>query len=248
MTTAAPRWLTPDWPAPATVRALTTLRDGGVSRGDFESLNLALHVTDDPAAVLENRRLLRTAAQLPSEPVWLEQVHGIEVVTAEGQTSPPRADASVAKHAGNVCSIMTADCLPVVFCDVAGTRVAAAHAGWRGLVGGVLAATVAALDTAPETLMAWMGPAIEPEAFEVGTEVREQFLARDVRSESAFTPNARGRWQADLYELARQELQRLGIVRIYGGGFQCFADSARFFSYRRNARTGRMATLIWIDA
>ena len=248
MKQAAPEWLTPDWPAPAQVRALTTLRTGGVSQGDFASLNLALHVNDDAAAVLENRRLLRAAAALPSEPAWLEQVHGIEVVAAEDRTVPPRADASVAQDAGKVCAIMTADCLPVVFCDVSGTRVAAAHAGWRGLVGGVLAATVDALDTAPDKLMAWMGPAIEPAAFEVGAEVREQFVAKDARSEHAFTPNARGRWQADLYELARQELERLGIARIHGGGFQCFADSARFFSYRRSARTGRMATLIWIDA
>ena len=248
MSPAVPGWLTPEWPAPATVRALTTLRSGGVSQGDFESLNLALHVNDDPAAVLENRRLLRAAAELPSEPAWLEQVHGIEVVAATGQTSPPRADASVAHEPRKVCAIMTADCHPVVFCDVAGTRVAAAHAGWRGLASGILAATVAALDTAPETLMAWLGPAIEPEAFEVGPEVRERFLAKDRRSECAFVQNARGRWQADLYELARQELQRLGVVSIHGGGFRCFADSARFFSYRRSARTGRMATLVWIDA
>jgi len=247
MTASTPRWLTPDWPAPANVRALTTLRSGGVSQGDFASLNLALHVDDNAAAVVENRRRLIAAASVPNEPLWLEQVHGIDVVEVDGQSSPVRADASIARQPGKVCAIMTADCLPVVFCDVSGTRVAAAHAGWRGLVGGVLAKTVAALDTAPAQLIAWMGPAIEPAAFEVGPEVREQFIAKDSRSDSAFVRNARGRWQADLYELARQELTRLGVAGIHGGGFECFADGERFFSYRRNPRTGRMATLAWIE-
>ena len=247
MTALGPQWITPDWPAPAKVHALTSLRTGGVSQGDFESLNLALHVDDDPAAVLENRRRLLAAAGVPTEPMWLNQVHGTDVVETDVAASPPRADASIARPSGKVCAIMTADCLPVLFCDVSGTRVAAAHAGWRGLANGILANTVAALNTAPGQLLAWMGPAIEPAAFEVGTEVREQFLAKDGRSVTAFAPNARGRWQADLYELARQELQRLGIAGIYGGGLQCFADSARFFSYRRSARTGRMATMIWID-
>ena len=252
----APQWLTPDWPAPVQVHSLSTLRTGGVSTGDFQSLNLAMHVDDDPEAVIENRRRLIAAAHLPGEPLWLNQVHGIDVIAADApqfddtsnSASPPRADASSARSANRVCAIMTADCLPVLFCDESGTRVAAAHAGWRGLAGGILANTVAALHTKPGKLLAWMGPAIEPAAFEVGHEVREQFLAKDVRSDSAFIPNARGRWQADLYELARQELQRLGVERIYGGGFECFADSARFFSYRRSARTGRMATLIWIGS
>lgn len=243
----SPQWLTPEWPAPAHIRALTTLRTGGVSKGDFASLNLALHVNDDPASVRENRRLLAAAAQVPGEPVWLEQVHGTDVVQANGQTSPPRADACVARKPGQVCAIMTADCLPVVFCDRTGTRVAAAHAGWRGLVSGVLANTIDALDTAPGQLLAWLGPAIEPAAFEVGGEVRDQFVARDPRNCAAFMPNARGRWQANLYELARLELQRAGVAAVYGGGLHCFADSERFFSYRRNPRTGRMATLIWID-
>jgi YfiH family protein len=247
MTSSTPAWLQPEWPAPANVRALTTLRSGGVSEGDFASLNLALHVNDDPAAVVENRRRLIAAAAVPIEPLWLEQVHGIDVVEVDGQIASARADASFARSPKRVCAIMTADCLPVVFCDVEGTRVAAAHAGWRGLVAGVLEKTVAALDTAPRQLIAWMGPAIEPAAFEVGPEVREQFMARDSRNESAFVANARGRWQADLYALARQELARLGVGGIYGGGFDCFADSARFFSYRRSARTGRMATLIWME-
>ena len=248
MIARGPQWITPDWPAPAKVRALTSLRTGGVSQGDFESLNLALHVGDDPAAVLENRRLLLSAAGIPNEPMWLNQVHGTDVVEADdGQALPPRADASIARESGKVCAVMTADCLPVLFCNVSGTRVAAAHAGWRGLANGVLANTVSALDTAPGQLLAWMGPAIEPAAFEVGAEVREQFLAKDARSGTAFEPNARGRWQADLYELARQELRRVGIARIFGGGLRCYADNERFFSYRRSARTGRMATMVWID-
>lgn len=250
MTDAAPPWLIPDWPAPAHVRALTTLRNGGVSQGDFASLNLAAHVHDDPAAVAENRRRLLAAARLPAQPVWLDQVHGTDVVEAAARTSPltspPRADACVAFHAEQVCAVMTADCLPVLFCDRAGTRVGAAHAGWRGLVGGVLANTLAALDVAPDQLLAWLGPAIEPSAYEVGGEVRAQFLAQHAGSEHAFVANARGRWQADLCELARQELNRLGVTRIYGGGFRCYADSARFFSYRRNAQTGRMATIVWL--
>jgi YfiH family protein len=243
----APSWLTPQWPAPVGVRALTTLRSGGVSQGDFASLNLALHVQDDPVAVAENRQRIIKAAKIPAEPLWLNQVHGTEVIEAIPHVVPPSADASVAHRAGQVCTIMTADCLPVLFCDDAGRHVAAAHAGWRGLVGGVLANTVAVLDVAPDRLMAWLGPAIEPAAFEVGDEVRTQFLARSSQSDSAFSRNERGRWQADLYELARQELLRLGVLRVYGGGFHCFGDAERFFSFRRQARTGRMASMIWIE-
>jgi len=240
-------WIVPDWPAPGTVRAAATLRSGGVSKGDFASLNLAAHVGDDPAAVAENRRRVREALRLPSEPAWLNQVHGIHVVEA-GVTAapPPTADASVSRSPNQVCVVMTADCLPVLFCDREGTRVAAAHAGWRGLVGGVLGTTVAALGLPADRLIAWLGPAIEPSAFEVGEEVREQFLARDAGNQIAFEKNARGRWQADLYELARRELGRLGIPSVHGGGFRTYADADRFFSYRRASRTGRMATMVWL--
>jgi len=242
-------WIAPDWPAPPTVRAAATLRSGGVSQGVFSSLNLGSHVGDEAAAVAENRRLLRAALKLPAEPTWLNQVHGIEVVDAEGVTpeAPPTADASVARSAGAVCVVMTADCLPVLFCDRAGTRVGAAHAGWRGLAGGVLGETVKALDVQPSQLMAWLGPAIEQDAFEVGHEVHEAFIGRAADNAGAFRANARGRWQADLYQLARNELARLGVAAVYGGGFECFADSKRFFSYRRENRTGRMATLIWLE-
>lgn len=241
-----PQWITPDWPAPAHVKAAATLRSGGVSEGTFASLNLGAHVGDDVRAVAENRRLLKAALQLPADPVWLNQVHGANVVVANSQSSPPTADGSVSHQVGQVCVVLTADCLPVLFCDRAGTRVAAAHAGWRGLAGGVLGATIKALNAPPSQVMAWLGPAIEQEAFEVGPEVREQFLALGPDNAAAFTNNDRGRWQADLYQLARNELARLGVSAVYGGGFRCYADAERFFSYRRENRTGRMATLIWL--
>jgi YfiH family protein len=247
----SPQWIKPDWPAPARVRAAATLRTGGVSEGVFASFNLGAHVGDDVNAVAENRRLLKTALGLPAEPRWLNQVHGT-VVAAAGSAEdsltvpPPAADASVAFSSGTVCAVLTADCLPVLFCDRAGTRVGAAHAGWRGLVGGVLEETIKALGVPPLELLAWMGPAIEQDAFEVGPEVLEQFVARDPKNSAAFEINARGRWQADLYRLARNELTRLGVSAVHGGGFKCFADSERFFSYRRDPRTGRMATLVWL--
>ena len=242
-----PSWLTPDWPAPRNVRAASTLRGGGVSRGGFAALNLASHVGDDPEAVLENRRLLRSALDLPAEPAWLNQVHGVNVVEARADEMPSTADASVARVSGQICVVMTADCLPVLFCDRDGTRVGAAHAGWRGLAGGVLGETVKAIGGNPQSLLAWLGPAIEQSAFEVGDEVREQFVARHPLDAAAFRQNSRLRWQADLYELARRELARLGITHVYGGGFSCYADAERFFSYRRENRTGRMATMVWLE-
>ncbi|MFO7306542.1 MAG: peptidoglycan editing factor PgeF [Gammaproteobacteria bacterium] len=240
-----PMFILPNWPAPSNVRAAVTTRVGGVSIGPYAELNLAMHVGDDPRAVVENRRRVREALRLPAEPTWLNQVHGTHVVTAGAYSQPPTADASIARSAGAVCVVLTADCLPVLFCDEGGTCVAAAHAGWRGLASGILGETVAALGCAPHSLLAWLGPAIEQDAFEVGDEVREQFLARNRAHDSAFVRNARGRWQADLYALARTELTCLGVTRIFGGGFGCFADAKRFFSYRRENRTGRMGTFIW---
>lgn len=234
-----------DWPAPANVRALCTTRGGGVSAGAFASLNLATHVGDDAAAVAENRARLGSVLRLDAEPLWLEQVHGTFVADAATvQQGIPVADAAVCAGKGRPCVIMTADCLPVVFCDRAGTRVGAAHAGWRGLAGGVLGATIDAMSVEPQSLLAWLGPAIEQEAFEVGEEVRAAFMAQNPATAVAFTANARGRWQADLYALARFELARLGVQQVYGGGFSCFADARRFFSYRRDKVTGRMATLV----
>ena len=238
-------WLIPEWPAPSRVRALSTTRSGGVSEGPFDSLNLGDHVGDDPAKVQENRARLRAAAALLAEPVWLRQVHGTQIIDAGDASPGTEADGSVAFDPGVVCAVMTADCLPVLFCDREGSRVGVAHAGWRGLAAGVLEATVRALDCEPSRLLAWLGPAIGPEAFEVGDEVRAAFVAKHRAAESAFLPSPRGRWRADLYALARLRLSEAGVDALFGGGFCTYADSERFYSYRRDARTGRMASLIW---
>lgn len=223
-----------------------TTRDGGVSVGAYSSLNLGTHVGDAKEAVLENRRRVRDALRLAAEPAWLNQVHGANVVAAGEYDKPPTADASFSAAPGAACVVLTADCLPVIFCDDAGTRVAAAHAGWRGLADGVLAATVGALGVPPANLLAWLGPAIEQSAFEVGDEVRDRFVQASAANANAFARNERDRWQADLYQLARSELQRLGVARVFGGGFNCYRDSARFFSYRRDGVTGRMGTFVWL--
>jgi YfiH family protein len=243
-----PSWITPEWPAPANVGALSTLRTGGVSRGSYASLNLATHVGDERDDVVRNRALLRQAANLPVEPIWLEQVHGSDVWLAHAvSSSPPIADASVARGKQQICAILTADCLPVIFCDLDGTAVGAAHAGWRGLAGGVLGATLREMGSSPGRVIAWMGPAIEQSAFEVGDEVREQFMGRMSQHANAFVRNERGRWQADIYALARRELDALGIAGVYGGGFKVHAEAERFYSYRREKQTGRMATMVWLD-
>lgn len=236
----------PDWPAPRHVRALTTTRKGGVSLGPYEGLNLAAHVGDDPVAVRRNRQRLRATLALPAEPHWLEQVHGTQVVDAGTKTLNCPADASYARHQGLVCAVLTADCLPVLFCDRAGTQVAAAHAGWRGLLAGVLEKTVATFTTNPDTLMIWLGPAIGPSAFEVGEEVRAAFLNVDAGSTCAFQPSSHGRWLADLYQLARRRLATVGVHAIYGGGLCTFSDAQQFYSYRRDGVCGRMASLIWL--
>jgi YfiH family protein len=315
-----PQIITPEWPAPPGVRAAFTLRTGGVSAAPYDSLNIGARIGDSPEAVAENRRRVREKLRLPAEPVWLEQVHGVEVVdlgtavapggtealgrsaaeatacdtgalgraAAEGAARdtgapgrsaaerdvrvarreggagvagaagdpargrgdsrdwPPVGDASVARGAGQVCAIRVADCMPVLFAGRDGSVVGAAHAGWRGLAGGVLEATVGRLGLPATELIAWMGPAIGPEHFEVGEDVRAAFTASGAAS--AFVANARGRWQCDLYALARWRLSSLGIAGIYGGGWCTFAEAGRFFSYRRDGQCGRMAALIWIEA
>ncbi len=244
-------WIVPDWPAPANVRALMTTRVGGVSRAAYSGFNPASHVGDEPAAVAENRSRLR--AGLPAEPFWLNQVHGtgvVEVVSGAGPEGgiPVEADASVARGAGRVCVVLTADCLPVLFCDRAGSVVAAAHAGWRGLADGVLEASVAAMAVAPDDILVWLGAAIGPDRFEVGAEVRAAFCEPQPRCAAAFRPApAPGKWLADLYALARIRLATLGVTRVHGGGLCTHADPARFYSYRRDARTGRMASLVWLE-
>jgi polyphenol oxidase len=242
-------WLTPQWPAPPVVRALSTQRSGGVSALPYASLNLAGHVGDAPAAVAENRRRLRRAAALPADPTWLAQAHGTDVAdldAAEGPEGP--ADAAFTRRPGRVCAILTADCLPVLFAAESGEVVAAAHAGWRGLAGGVLEATVRVLDVAPQSLMAWLGPAIGPRHFEIGPEVRDELKRADPGADEAFEANSRGRFMADLALLARRRLGRLGIERIYGGGECTYGSADRYFSYRRDGQTGRQATLIWLEA
>ncbi len=239
-------WLTPQWPAPPAVCALSTQRGGGVSAAPYASLNLGDHVGDVPAAVAENRRRLKIAADLPAEPRWLAQVHGIRVADLDVGGSAAAADGAHTRRPGRVCAILTADCLPVLFAAESGEAVAAAHAGWRGLAGGVIEATVRALAVDPRTLLAWLGPAIGPRHFEIGAEVRGELLRGDGGAEAAFTPNARGRFMADLQALARRRLARLGIERIYGGGECTFSHPDKYFSHRRDGQTGRQATLIWL--
>lgn len=234
----------PDWPAPARVHGLMTVRSGGVSQEPWASFNLGDHVGDDPAHVAANRAQLRR--QLPAEPAWLRQVHSARVVEA-GRDPNPEADASYSRETGQVCAVLTADCLPVLFCDRAGSVVAAAHAGWRGLADGVLEATVAAMQVAPGEVMAWMGAAIGPQAFEVGDEVRTAFVERHPEAAAAFVPHAPGKWLADIYALARIRLGHAGVDAVYGGGHCTFSEADAFYSYRRDGVTGRMASLIWLD-
>nr|WP_246533352.1 peptidoglycan editing factor PgeF [Pseudomonas lalucatii] len=233
----------PDWPAPARVRACVSTRSGGVSLPPFDSLNLGEHVDDDPVAVAENRR--RLVARLGCRPAWLRQVHGLAVAQAD-PGGVAEADASWSASPGVACDVMTADCLPALFCDRAGSRVAAAHAGWRGLVAGVLEATLDGLGCAPEDVLVWLGPAIGPQSFEVGAEVREVFVAAQAQAADAFVPSANaGRFLADIYRLARIRLAARGVTAVSGGGLDTYHDP-RFFSYRRNPRTGRFASLIWL--
>ena len=242
-------WFEADWPAPPGVRVLSTLRGapgaGGVSRSPYAHFNLGDHVGDDARAVAENRRHLQVEARLPAEPSWLAQVHGTTVADLDRLGSQAPADAAVARGAGRVCAILTADCLPIVLATESGDRVAAAHAGWRGLAAGVIETTVRVLQAPGTDLFAWLGPAIGPRHFEVGVEVREAFLKVDPAAAEAFEPNARGRFMADLPRLARRRLENLGVTRIYGGGECTFAQADRYYSHRREGITGRQATLIW---
>ena len=241
-------WALPDWPAPPEVRALSTQRGGGVSAAPFDSLNLGAHVGDSPEAVAENRHRLRTAARLPAEPVWLSQQHGTSVLDLDAaRDAAAGADASFTRRPGRVCAILTADCMPVLVASDSGAGVAAAHAGWRGLAAGVIEATVRALALPPQSLLAWLGPGIGAAHFEIGAEVRQELLRADPEAEAAFEQNARGRYMADLAALVRRRLKRLGIARIYGGDACTYAAPEDYFSYRRDGRTGRQATLIWLE-
>lgn len=242
------QFIHPDWPAPANVKALQTTRLGGVSQGAYASLNLGAHVNDDPIAVAKNRQLL--SPFLPSEPVWLNQVHGLEVINAAQSTCLQDADAAFSTKPNVVCVTMTADCLPVLLCDKAGTVVAAAHAGWRGLCDGVIEATVEKMQVPVSEILVWLGPAIGPDAFEVGSEVMAQFVAKDQAAQSAFKAYG-DKWLCNMYLIAMQRLHHIGVTQIYGASinedFCTYHDETRFFSFRRDNVTGRMASMIWLQ-
>ncbi len=237
----------PDWPAPAGVHAFTSTRQGpGFSALPFYKFNLGARCGDDPATVRQNRASLVKTYSLPSEPLWLHQVHGIEVAVDDGtRGSDPLADAAVTSLPGSVLAVLTADCLPVLFCNDQGTEVAAAHAGWRGLANGMLEQTVAAMQSKPEQLMAWLGPAAGASRYEIGEEVRQAFLAEDAGAEPAFTATRPGHYLIDMNAIARQRLHSVGVTRVFGGQ-HCTIGDIRFYSHRREQRTGRMASLIWL--
>lgn len=244
-------WIIPDWPAPVNVKALFTTRNGGVSRGAndvYASLNLGAHVNDDVAHVTCNRALLRR--HLPNEPKWLKQVHGISPIWIDhAEAAVSEGDAVLSRKPGTVCAVMVADCLPVFLCDAAGTTVGIVHAGWRGLAGGIIEQSIAAMQVDQRKLMAWLGPAIGPDHFEVGEDVYDTFVRHDAQAAQAFAPKNsqhEKKWLADIFLLARQRLASAGITEIYGGGVCTYSDPARFFSYRRDGETGRMAALIWL--
>lgn len=252
-------WITPTWPASPKVKAFTTVRKGGVSHKPFDSFNLGDHVGDDPTSVLANRKRLMSIANLPQEPCWISQVHGTEVLNLEdyaslkqalsmqslSTTTVPIADASISFKPLQVAVVLTADCLPILICDRKATRIAAVHAGWRGLAQGVIEATIAKLDCPSSELLIWLGPAIGPQAFEVGIDVKEAFTMEG--DEMAFKVLGFNKWKADLYALAKNRLQKLGISQIYGGEFCTFTDEDKFFSFRKQNPTGRQATLIWLE-
>jgi YfiH family protein len=239
-------WIVPDWPAPPRVRAFVTTRAGGVSAGDYASMNLGGSSGDEEENVSHNRRIVRS--HLPGDPAYLAQVHGAEVVDLDRprEHGRPRADAAVTGRPGEVAVVLTADCMPVFLADRAGRRVAVAHAGWRGLSAGVVENALASLRSDPGDVLAWLGPAIGPAAFEVGGEVKEAFARADAGDAEAFRPHTPGKFMADLYALARRRLARAGVREVHGGGFCTNDDTARFFSYRRAQRSGRMGAFIWI--
>jgi len=245
--TLHPEWLVPDWPAPARVRAFVTTRAGGVSTGAYASMNLGSRSGDDAANVARNRLIVRS--QVPAMPRWMAQVHGAQVANLDrlAEDEVPSADAATASLPGRVGVVLTADCMPLFLCDERGQRVGVAHAGWRGMAAGVIENTVRALGAQPAKLMAWMGPTIGPAAFEVGPEVREAFVAIDPGAAGAFVRHGPGKYMADLYVLARLRLQRAGVARVFGGGFCTYREADRFFSYRREQKSGRMGAFIWME-
>lgn len=241
------QFLRPDWPAPGRVRAATTTRAAGASLGPYASLNLGDHVGDAPDAVAENRRRVRAGLNLPNEPVWLNQVHGIEVVDAAKVQARTTADGAYTGDRGVVCAVLSADCLPIFVCNRAGTEIALLHGGWRGLAGGIIEEGLRRFHAAAAELLVWLGPAIGPRAYEVGEELREIFVAHDAGATEVFRAAAPGKWHMDLYAAARQRLAAAGVRAIYGGEYCTSTQSDIFFSHRRDRVAGRMASLIWLE-
>lgn len=239
----------PTWNVPPQIKGFTTMRQGGVSQAPFDSLNLGSHVQDDPQAVALNRQRLVEQHHLPHAPIYLNQTHSTKVIRLPYSGQDLEADAVYTNQPNQVCLVMTADCLPVLFCSQDGTEVAAAHAGWRGLCDGVLEQTVKQFSCPPNEIMVWLGPAISQQAFQVGQEVIDQFCAFDPQAEQAFVPDptTRGKFLGNLYQIAQQRLNKVGITQISGGDYCTYTDEQRFFSYRREGKTGRMATLVWIE-
>lgn len=235
-------WLAADWPAPEHIRAGTTIRTGGTSTDQYSSLNAAMHVGDKPENVIDNRKRIKVLLELPAEPVWLQQIHGNRVVRAECADNL-EADASYSNNKNIICAVMTADCLPLLLCSQDGSCIAAVHGGWKGLLTGVIENTVASMRQ--NNLLAWMGPAIGPKCFQVGSEVRAAFINKKAEYSSAFNEQKNGKWLADIYHIARITLTTIGITRIYGGEYCTVTDENRFYSYRRDGDTGRMTTMIW---
>jgi len=240
-------WLTPDWPAPEHIKAYSSTRLGGVSQAPWQSLNLATHVGDEAKHVAHNRQRLSENLHLPSEPCWLQQVHSNNIIEARNGYPDQSADGSYSQQKNTVCVVMTADCLPLLMCDREGTQVAAVHAGWRGMADGILQATIARFRSSPENILVWLGPAIGADAFEVGEDVYQAFIQRWPQSADAFRPNSHKKYQFNLYQQARMLLASVGVQQVTGGGFCTYTDNQRFFSYRRDGTSGRMASLIWIQ-
>lgn len=236
----------PDWPAPANIRAISTTRLGGVSHSPWHQMNLAIHVGDDPRDVQQNRDILMNMAQLPQEPMWLQQVHGCDVFDANNPVSK-ECDASVSRRCGEICVVMTADCLPLLMTNRQGTVVAAVHAGWKGLASGVIERAIDSMACDAKDILVWLGPAIGPNHFEVGEDVYAAFVDKNTAANSAFVSVSDGKWLCNLYRLARQCLSAYGILSVTGGDLCTYSDAERFFSYRRDGVTGRMASLIWME-
>ncbi len=242
-------WVKPNWSAPENVVCFSTTRRGGASQGKFASLNLGAHVADNAQHVKTNREILVRELQLPSEPIWLEQQHGKQIIKLMStRTNNIQADAAYATGPGGVCAVLTADCLPVLFCDREGGSVAAAHAGWRGLLNGVLESTLKAFPVEVDKVVCWLGPAIGPSKFEVGGELKQAFVNKDLRHEAAFQPSQADKYLANIYQLAKNILTTNGVDAIFGGGYCTYTEKERFFSYRRDGATGRMATVIWLKS